>query len=655
MKKCSHPEDLRYMFVSATLTDSVKRLSWPILGASSPSINAIGFKIVDGDTSLTTRITKETDLQALHQLKPEHSLGESLDDNSHPLTTTETTSLPSEHLKIKANLGKGETVDTPSRLSQYYMTVNSKNRMSALLSFLYLHRHQKVVVFFSTCDAVDFHALLFARMQWPLALDSEGGYDETKGVKKVRMEKYLDPVEWKFSGVFGEQTPMFRLHGKVPQTTRKLVYNEFCKLKQGILLCTDVAARGLDLPQVDWILQYDAPCETTDYVHRIGRTARKGLEGSAMLFLLPSESMYTNLLSTHGLLPTAVQASSMFMDVSQYIPGAKKFRNIDEMAGVILQRRVENILGNHSILHSTAVQAYRSYIRAYATHSSDTKGIFKVQFLHLGHVAKSFGLKEKPKDLQPGQKNEDGGLHNMGDVIGRIFNGEYIDPKKKVPSSSGLLKSTKPLVDSTEKTSTNFTSNTPKSAMDAISKPPTTLATSSVTTNISKKLQQLLQDTEDYDDDNEDVKEKHMKKEEKEMVVNKIVGKKRKSEIETEETVVEEEQEDNEEDVMDEQDKEEASQDQEQEEDQEDDKEKDESNEEDSIDQETAIKLSKKIKKPKIHITAEMLNRRKLSFKMKGHDNNQRRSLTPSGKFRTGGSYFRKKLRSQSQSEFSAH
>jgi ATP-dependent RNA helicase DDX31/DBP7 len=57
------------------------------------------------------------------------------------------------------------------------------------------------------------------------------------------------------------------------------VYREFSAATSGILLCTDVAARGLDMPNVDWILQFDPPCDTADYIHRAGRTARKGFAG----------------------------------------------------------------------------------------------------------------------------------------------------------------------------------------------------------------------------------------------------------------------------------------------------------------------------------------------------------------------------------------
>ena len=68
-------------------------------------------------------------------------------------------------------------MDAPQQLAQYYMMVTCKWRLAALLCFLKTHAHQKVMVFFSTCDSVDFHALLFRETGWPQDLDSaiEGG------------------------------------------------------------------------------------------------------------------------------------------------------------------------------------------------------------------------------------------------------------------------------------------------------------------------------------------------------------------------------------------------------------------------------------------------------------------------------------------------
>jgi ATP-dependent RNA helicase DDX31/DBP7 len=67
-----------------------------------------------------------------------------------------------------------------------------------------------------------------------------------------------------------------------------------------VLVSTDVAARGLDFPSVTHILQYDPPGETSDYVQRVGRTARMGRRGIAILFLAPSELLYKDQLEADG-------------------------------------------------------------------------------------------------------------------------------------------------------------------------------------------------------------------------------------------------------------------------------------------------------------------------------------------------------------------
>ncbi len=84
--------------------------------------------------------------------------------------------------------------------------------------------------------------------------------------------------------------PVADIHGKQKQAKRTTTFFDFCKAKSGILLCTDVAARGLDIPYVDWIVQYDPPDDPKEYIHRVGRTARGASgRGRALLFLLPEE------------------------------------------------------------------------------------------------------------------------------------------------------------------------------------------------------------------------------------------------------------------------------------------------------------------------------------------------------------------------------
>jgi len=75
------------------------------------------------------------------------------------------------------------------------------------------------------------------------------------------------------------------IHGDLRQSKRDRVMNAFRKGMKRILVATDVAARGLDIPLIQHVINYDLPQVPEDYVHRIGRTARAGSEGSAITFL----------------------------------------------------------------------------------------------------------------------------------------------------------------------------------------------------------------------------------------------------------------------------------------------------------------------------------------------------------------------------------
>lgn len=64
----------------------------------------------------------------------------------------------------------------------------------------------------------------------------------------------------------------------------------------GILLCTDVMARGVDIPEVNWVIQYDPPSNASSFVHRAGRTARVGKNGSSLIMLMPNEDAYVHFI-----------------------------------------------------------------------------------------------------------------------------------------------------------------------------------------------------------------------------------------------------------------------------------------------------------------------------------------------------------------------
>jgi len=102
----------------------------------------------------------------------------------------------------------------------------------------------QVVVFFSTCDAVDFHYSLLSEFQF-------SSYPQTEGTRQ------------KFLGC-----KIFQLHGSMVQEDRRTSFQTFKTEKSALLLSSDVSARGLDFPKVRCIIQYDSPGEATEYVHR---------------------------------------------------------------------------------------------------------------------------------------------------------------------------------------------------------------------------------------------------------------------------------------------------------------------------------------------------------------------------------------------------
>ena len=115
------------------------------------------------------------------------------------------------------------------------------------------------------------------------------------------------------------------------------------RFKEGkfkVLVATDVAARGLDLPNISDIIQYDPPADINDYIHRIGRAGRMGKSGKSFLFLLPSEQEYTNILSSYGL-------SVLEHNILPFLQNLDKDQNF-EAAANNLQSKLENFILSNS-------------------------------------------------------------------------------------------------------------------------------------------------------------------------------------------------------------------------------------------------------------------------------------------------------------------
>jgi ATP-dependent RNA helicase DDX55/SPB4 len=86
-----------------------------------------------------------------------------------------------------------------------------------------------------------------------------------------------------FKNKEGGTLNFFKLHSKITQKKRNLEYKNFLNCQNGILLSTDLSARGIDVPNVDVIIQFDPPKNEEIYIHRVGRTARVGRQGLVII------------------------------------------------------------------------------------------------------------------------------------------------------------------------------------------------------------------------------------------------------------------------------------------------------------------------------------------------------------------------------------
>ena len=85
---------------------------------------------------------------------------------------------------------------------------------------------------------------------------------------------------------------IYKLHDDMDHGDRKKNFFGFDKGTASLLICTDVASRGLDFKHVNWIVQWDLSSQVKEYVNRVGRTARIASAGQNLCFVMPSEKDY---------------------------------------------------------------------------------------------------------------------------------------------------------------------------------------------------------------------------------------------------------------------------------------------------------------------------------------------------------------------------
>ncbi|XP_076276597.1 putative ATP-dependent RNA helicase DDX55 homolog [Lasioglossum baleicum] len=232
-------------------------------------------------------------------------------------------------------------ISTPSNLiNNYTIVMNAEYKFSTMIDFIQQKgTNLKYMIFLSTCAYVDY-----------------------------------------FSDIVQEMLPSVKvlaIHGKM-KNKRYKIFDEFRRIESGILICTDVMARGVDISEINYVLQYDPPCSASSFVHRCGRTARIGNKGSALLFLLETEDAYVDFIKRNQ------KVDLEKIDIEPSIPLYEK-----------CLKSMRDLQKKDRLLFDKANRAFVSYIQAYNKHECNL--ILRLKDVDLGKLAMSFGLLRMPR------------------------------------------------------------------------------------------------------------------------------------------------------------------------------------------------------------------------------------------------------------------
>ncbi|KAI8921288.1 P-loop containing nucleoside triphosphate hydrolase protein [Powellomyces hirtus] len=232
---------------------------------------------------------------------------------------------------------------TPSSLQIGYLICTPAQKLVQLICLLKKETDKKYIVYFSTCACVDYFYKILSEL----------------------------PQLKDFS--------FHSLHGKMDPKRREAVYKKFTAAPaSSVLVCTDVAARGLDIPDVDWVVQFDPPQDPKSFAHRCGRTARLGREGKAVVFLTAEEDTYVEFLKIRK------------------VPMIEHPLIVDEKVkeDAVVEAMKKRNLKDRDI-YEKSTKAFVSWVRSYNEHQASS--IFRFKEVDIGAVAQSFGLLKLPK------------------------------------------------------------------------------------------------------------------------------------------------------------------------------------------------------------------------------------------------------------------
>jgi len=236
---------------------------------------------------------------------------------------------------------------TPMSLQMTYVVTPASKKLPALCQILERcePRPHRVIVFFSTCFAVKYFA---------------------------RVLPSILPAGFAVNS----------LHGKLEPQVREKNFERFVNATSPtVLLTTDIAARGLDIPQVDLVVQVDPPTDTKVFIHRCGRAGRAGRRGLAVVMLQPGrEEGYVQLLEVRQTPIAPLERPAVDVSDEEAEKASAKIRSVAKADREVYQ---------------TAQRAFVSWTRSYIEHQATS--IFRIQDLDWLDLAKGWGLLELPK------------------------------------------------------------------------------------------------------------------------------------------------------------------------------------------------------------------------------------------------------------------
>lgn len=238
---------------------------------------------------------------------------------------------------------------TPDQLNINYITASPTEKLPKMLNLLQTKSYTKAIAYFPTCISVTY---------W---------YQVLK--------------------LFLSDTLLFSMHGQLAQGPRIKTLDKFTECNDRcILLTTDVAARGLDIPDVDFVLQVDPPADPNMFVHRAGRTARAGKRGESAVFLNGDlEQGYVDFMDVRKVPMSELDLDTGSLTCEQYLD------------------RIQSWVREDRARHDLALRSFLSYVRFYMNHTASS--IFRVACLDLIELGRSFGILRLPR--MPELKNKE--------------------------------------------------------------------------------------------------------------------------------------------------------------------------------------------------------------------------------------------------------